>query len=110
MKARKWMMVAAVLAAAVGVQAEDIMVSWESNGVLVATGMEPGTTGTVEWASSLGDGFTNNPSPFEGLVVDSNGMLQVAIPMFFRVTGIAQGTIPEGMVAIPAGINTGADP
>lgn len=108
MKARKWMMVAAVLAVAIGVQAEDIVVSWESNGVLVATGMEPGTTGTVEWASSLGDGFTNNPSPFEGLVVDSNGTLQVAIPMFFRVAGTPQ--IPEGMVAIPAGINKGTDP
>lgn len=105
---KKRLMTMLALCCAAGAMATEIVVSIESNGVLRAEGMEPGTTGTVEWASSLGDGFTNNPSPFEGVVVDSNGTLQVAIPMFFRVTGTPQ--IPEGMVAIPAGTNSGTDP
>lgn len=88
-----------------GVFAEDILVSWESNGVLVASGMEPGSTCTVEWASSLVDGFTNASPDFEDLVADSNGVVAVAIPIFFRVSGT-----PERMVQIPEGINSGTDP
>ena len=93
-----------------GSYAGDIVVSWESNGVLVATGMEPGSTCTVEWASSLVDGFTNSSPDLEGLVADSNGVVAVAIPMFFRVSGTPMETIPEGMVQIPAGTNSGTDP
>ena len=103
MKIRKVLLVS--LLVGLGSYAEDIMVSWESNGVLVTTGMEPGTAYTVEWASDLQDGFTNNPSPFEGLVADSNGVGQVAIPLFFRVNGT-----PKRMVTIPSGINSGTDP
>lgn len=77
--------------AVVGVQAQEIVVSWETNGVLLAEGMEPGTEVAVEWSSNLTEGFTNNPAPFAGLVADSNGMMRVAIPMFFRV----RGTLPN---------------
>lgn len=90
--------------------AAEIMVSIESNGVLRAEGMEPGTDCTIEWASLLDDGFTNNPAPFEGLAADSNGVVEIALPMFFRVQGTAAVSIPDGMVEIPAGINSGTDP
>ena len=103
-----WKVLLILLLVGLGASAEDIMVSWESNGVLVATGMEPGTGYTVEWASDLQEGFTNNPAPFEGLISDSNGVGRVDIPLFFRVIGTRKGTIP--MVAIPAGINSGSDP
>ena len=75
---------AALLVAATGVQAAEIMVSIESNGVLRAEGMEPGTTGVVESVSNLGEVFTNAAAFFaEEYVVDSNGVIEVAIPMFF---------------------------
>ena len=103
---KSWMVAyVGLLVAGMGAKAEEIMVSWESNGVLVVTGMEPGTDYTVEWASDLQDGFTNNPSPFEGLVADSNGVGQVAIPLFFRVSGT-----PKRMMTISAGVNSGTDP
>jgi formylglycine-generating enzyme required for sulfatase activity len=95
---------------ALAVQASEIVVSWETNGVLVADGLEPGTACAVEWSSNLSKGFTNNPAPFEGLAADSNGMVHVAIPMFFRVIGTPIISIPEGMVLIPAGINSGTNP
>ena len=107
---KQWILCAGLLLGGLGSHAGDIVVSWESNGVLVATGMEPGTTSTVEWASNLMDGFTNASPDFEGLVADSNGTLQVAIPLFFRVVGTPKQPIPEGMVAIPAGTNSGTDP
>ena len=92
--------------------AEEIIVELiPSNGVLVATGMEPGTTGTVEWASTLLDGFTNGSPDFEERVVDSNGTIQVVVPMFFRVSGTPKALpSPQGMVAIPAGTNSGTNP
>jgi len=94
--------------AAVAVQAEDIMVSWTSNGVLRAEGMEPGAICDVEAVSNLGEIFTNAASFFDSeYVVDSNGMVQVPIPMFFRVSVTP---VPEGMVVIPAGTNSGTDP
>ena len=103
MKIRKVLLVSWLVG--LGSYAEDIIVSWESNGVLVATGMEAGSTCTVEWASCLMDGFTNASPVFEGLVANSNGAIQVAVPMFFRVSGT-----PKRMVAIPAGTNSGTDP
>jgi len=88
------------------------VVSMESNGVLRAEGLEPGSSFTVEWASCLTNAFTNNPAPFSGLTADSNGVGSVAIPMFFRVSGTPSSTnaAPEGMVLIPAGTNSGTDP
>lgn len=95
------------------VMAADIMVSVESNGVLRAEGMEPGTTCDVEWTQDLQNSFnTNNPS-FRALTVDSNGVVEVAIPIFFRVKGtpaVEEPTVPEGMVQIPAGTNSGTNP
>ena len=90
--------------------AAEIVVSMESNGVLRAEGLEPGSSFTVEWASCLTNAFTNNPAPFSGLTADSNGVGSVAIPMFFRVSGTPASSIPEGMVAVPAGTNSGTDP
>ena len=108
---KKWAGILMLGLATMGVQAGEIMLSWETNGVLVAEGMQPGSTGVVEAVSSLGETFTNTASFFDAeYVVDSNGMIQVAVPMFFRVTGTPAGTVPEGMVEIPAGINSGTDP
>jgi hypothetical protein len=98
-----WMAIMAL--AASGVMAQGIVASIESNGVLRVEGLTPDSTYTVEWASRLQDGFTNNPAPFEGLMADSNGVGVVAIPMFFRVR-----SVPPGMVRIPVGINNGMDP
>lgn len=102
--------VVAMAALSVGVRAAEIVVSWESNGVLVAEGMAPGSTGVVEWASNLADGFTNQPAPFEGLVADSNGVIRIAIPRFFRVQGTPPASPPAGMVLVPAGSNSGTNP
>jgi hypothetical protein len=92
----------------VGAQASEIMVSWESNGVLLASGMEPGSTFSVEAVSNLGETFTNAVFVFDtAYLADSNGMGHVAIPMFFRVSVAPPNT---NLVEIPAGINSGTDP
>ncbi|MBN2683877.1 MAG: SUMF1/EgtB/PvdO family nonheme iron enzyme [Pontiellaceae bacterium] len=107
---KKSMMALLALFCAAGAMAAEIVVSMESNGVLRAEGLEPGSSFTVEWASCLTNAFTNNPAPFAGLTADSNGVGSVAIPMFFRVSGTPAVSVPEGMVAVPAGTNSGTDP
>lgn len=94
------------------VYAEDIVVSWASNGVVMAEGMVAGSTCTVERASSLDESFTNATEyiVFNDMVADSNGTIRLAVPMFFRVRGIPKPTIPAGMVRIPGGTNSGSDP
>ena len=80
--------VAMLSLAAFSVQAANIVVSWESNGLLRAEGMEPGTTGIVEAVSHLGGTFTNGAGFFAAeYSADSNGVISVALPMFFRVAG-----------------------
>ncbi len=97
--------------AAVGVLAGEIMVSWETNGMLVAEGLEPGSIGVVEAVSNMGETFTNAAAFFDAeYVVDSNGMIRVGIPMFFRVQGEAAVFVPEGMLLVPEGVNSGVDP
>ena len=57
----KWIKIAVLLAALpASSRAEEIIVSWESNGVLMAEGLTAGSTCTVEWASNLNQMFTND--------------------------------------------------
>ncbi len=101
-----------LLMAGTGVFAEDILVSWESNGVLVATGMVPGSTCTVERANNLAASFVDMPSELVG----TSGVIRTAVSFeqeisFFRVRmDLPSEVIPEGMVKIPAGTNSGTDP
>ncbi|MCK4565121.1 MAG: hypothetical protein KAU94_10665 [Verrucomicrobia bacterium] len=112
MKIRNAVWVGLVSLVGTGVFAEDMLVSWESNGVLVAEGMEPGSTCTVERASNLTASFTDVTSE----VVGTSGVTRTEVSLdqgtsFFRVRmDLPAEVIPEGMVQIPAGINSGTDP
>ena len=74
--------------------------SFSLNGQLVCTNLQPGSTASVEWASSALGPWTNNWAGLEAVTVDSNGMIQVSVPMFYRVRGTPP---PPGMALIPAG-------
>jgi len=60
----------------------------------------------VEWASSATGPWTNNWAGLDAVTADANGKIQVSVPMFYRVRGtnsVSPGTVPSGMVLIPAG-------
>jgi formylglycine-generating enzyme required for sulfatase activity len=80
--------------------------SLTKNGVLLCTNLVPGTTASVEWAPSVIGPWTNNWAGLDALTVDANGMIQVSVPMFYRVRGTGA---PTGMVLIPAGSFTMGD-
>ena len=83
-----------------------VISSFSQNGVLVCTNLAPGSLASVEWASSLSGPWNTHWTGLDTVTVDSNGMIQVSVPMFYRVCGVAP--VP-GMVLIPAGVFTMGD-
>ena len=101
-----------LLLALAGVSAfgqEPVIASFGQNGQLVATNLAPGSIARVEWASSALGPWTNTWAGLDAVTADSNGAIQVSVPMFYRVRGLAATTNPPGMVLIPAGAFTMGD-
>ena len=65
-----------------------VISSFSQNGVLVCTNLAADSLATVEWASSVTGSWTNTWAGLDSVVVDSNGMIQVSVPMFYRVRGV----------------------
>jgi hypothetical protein len=65
------------------------IVDYGANGRLVCTNLQPGTTASVEWASTLNGSWTNWAAavPLDAIVVSTNGTVDVQVPMFYRVRG-----------------------
>ena len=86
--------------------AASVITSLSGNGVLVCSNLVPGSVAVVEWASAATGPWTNNWAGLDAVTVDSTGIIQVSVPMFYRVRGTnsaSPGTVPSGMVLIPAG-------
>ena len=81
--------------------AAPVITSFSGNGVLVCSNLAPGSVATVEWASSVTGPWTNNWAGLGAVTADSNGMIQVSVPMFYRVRGT--NSAPPRMVWIPPG-------
>ena len=86
--------------------AAPVISSLSGNGVLICVNLTPGTVASVEWAPSAIGPWTNSPAGLGSVMADSNGTIQVSVPMFYsmrfyRVRGT--NSAPLGMVLIPAG-------
>jgi formylglycine-generating enzyme required for sulfatase activity len=89
---------------------QPVITSFSQNGVLVCTNLQPGTVASVEWASSLAGPWQTNWSRLDAVTVGPNGNIQVSVPMYYRVRGVAYTPPPpSGMVLIPAGSFTMGD-
>ena len=77
-----------------------VISSFSQNGELVCTNLLVGSMATVEWASFVTGPWTNNWAGLESVTADSNGIIRVSVPMFYRVRGVAA---PAKMALIPAG-------
>lgn len=82
-----------------------IITSFSQNGALVCANLQTGTVASVEWASSLAGPWKTNWDSLTTITVNSNGTIQVGVPMFYRVRGVAYipPTTSDGMALIPAG-------
>ncbi len=65
----------------------------------------------MEWAPTVTGPWTNTWEGLAAVTADSNGTIQVSVPMFYRVLAMAQPTnsAPTNMVLIPAGAFTMGD-
>ncbi len=91
-----------------------LIASFGRNGELVCTNLQPGSTASVVWASSLLGPWTNSAPGLDAVKADTNGAIQVSAPvlswsgpMFCRVRGVPA---PAGMALIPAGPFVMGDP
>jgi formylglycine-generating enzyme required for sulfatase activity len=94
-----------------------VIASFGANGALTSMNMQPGTTASVEWASSAQGPWTNTWAGLDAVTVDSNGSIRVSVPMFYRVRGVASTNpciqpfpTPPSMVWIPCGAFTMGSP
>jgi formylglycine-generating enzyme required for sulfatase activity len=88
--------------------AAPVIISFSGNGVLVCSNLAPGSVASVEWASALSGPWQTDWAGLDAVTVAADGMIQVSVPMFYRVRGVAPVT-PPGMVLIPAGSFTMGD-
>jgi len=92
-----------------------VISSFSQNGVLTCTNLPAGSTVTVAWASTLAGPWQTNWAGLTAISAGSNGMLQVSVPMFYRLLVVApnapgtNATVPAGMASIPAGTFTMGD-
>jgi formylglycine-generating enzyme required for sulfatase activity len=88
-----------------------VITSFSQNGVLVCANLQTGTVASVEWASTLTGPWNTNWDSLTAVTVNSNGIITVGVPMFYRVRGVAAIplTTPDGMALIPAGTFTMGD-
>jgi len=88
-----------------------VITSFSQNGVLVCSNLSPGSVASVQWASSLSGPWQTNWAGLGAVTVASNGLIQVSVPMFYRVLGVANTpfTTSDGMALIPAGSFTMGD-
>lgn len=85
------------------VSAQIVIESLSLNGEVNASGLEPGTTATVEWASSVEGPWFGSWAGLQDLSVDAGGAVSVSVPMFYRVRGIPSNPDPEQLAWVPPG-------
>lgn len=82
----------------VAVQGQNpVIISFSSNGQLTCSNLAAGSVATVEWASSLNGSWKTNWSGLEAVTADSNGVIEVSVPMFYRVRGVTPSTNPPAI-------------
>jgi len=85
------------------VSAQVVIESIAYNGRVVAYGLQPGTTASVEWAPSVTGPWSADWEELQAISVDAAGSIQVDVPMFYRVKGSPSNPNPERLVWIQAG-------
>lgn len=77
--------------------------SLSTNGELAATGLEPGTMASVEWAPSVEGPWSSDWAELGAVPVQADGSIRATVPMVYRVRGTAANPNPEGLAWIPPG-------
>lgn len=101
-----------VLAVAVGCTAFaqlPVITSFSQNGQLICTNVPAGSVATVEWASTLAGPWRTNWTGLDAVSPDSNQVIQVSVPMFYRVRVVATNTVNHAPIAVDDADSTAED-
>ena len=89
---------------------QPVIDSLSQNGTLTSSGLYPGSSASIEWASSVSGPWHTDWSSLTTVPVSTNGILTVGVPMFYRVRGFNSNYFAtDGTVLIPAGSFTMGD-
>jgi formylglycine-generating enzyme required for sulfatase activity len=66
-------------------QGQSEIVSFQGNGQLTCANLPTGRTAVVDWAPSMDGPWASSWLGLQATDVDSNGVISVAVPMFYRV-------------------------
>ena len=111
---RGW--VAALVCAACGMAgAEDFKIqSFNGTGQLTFNEISTATVYRVEWAPTPSGPWTNSWDALAAIAATGSGSVTCSVPMCYRVvatvTNASTETVPQSMVLIPGGTNSGTDP
>ena len=77
-----------------------VISSFSQNGQLVLLEPSGGGVATIEWASSLAGPWRTNWVGLDAVTADSNGVIQVSVPMFYRVRATTNAPINHAPMAV----------
>jgi formylglycine-generating enzyme len=91
-----------LISGSLGSQAQiPVITSFSQNGDLVCSNLPPKGVGVIEWASTPTGPWTNTWNNLAYVTANSNGVIHVSVPMYYRVRGADSPT--NGMQLISAG-------
>ncbi len=70
------------------------IIAFGQNGQLVCSNLPPGGTAVVEWSASPSGPWRTNWTGLDAVTASSNGVIQVSVPMFYRVRSVASNHAP----------------
>lgn len=77
-----------------------VISSFSQNGQLVCSNLPAGGVATIEWAASLAGPWRTNWVGLDAVTADSNGVIQVSVPMFYRVRAATNAPTNQAPLAI----------
>ena len=77
-----------------------VISSFSQNGQLVCSNLPAGSVATIEWASSLAGPWRTNWVGLDAVTANSNGVIQVSVPMFYRVRATTNAPINHAPIAV----------
>jgi sulfatase modifying factor 1 len=109
-RAAGMVILATAISMGISALAEDPVIdSFDHTGHLTCTNLQPHSMSTVEWAPSMTGPWTNTWESLRSVMADSNGVISVYVPVFYRVRGVPYQPVTTTTVA-PTTTTTTAAP
>jgi formylglycine-generating enzyme required for sulfatase activity len=76
-----------------------VIPSMSQNGLVTCSNLTPGLPASLQWSASPSGPWQTNWSDFGAITADSNGVVYVAVPIFYRVVQMPYSTNTNGLAS-----------